>query len=175
MKKLYQQGDTIIEVILAMAMLALVLFSAWAITNRSSQISLAARQRTEMVNQLKEQAELIKSQWATDKNVLKPASIPTVNSVPSNPCTGFDIYNVSSKPEQATYLTVKSNGVGADNEVLELKTETKAVKGDTTQRIWVQRQDKSGYVDFYVRGCWVVTGGGSNKLDNSQFVVRLNT
>lgn len=175
MKKLYQEGDTIVEVILAMAMLALVLFSAWAITNRASQISLAARQRTEMVNQLKEQAELIKSQWATDKTVLGPASILSVSSVPPNPCTGFNVYDVNSNPEQPAYLAIKSNGPNPQDEVLELKSGTKAVKSDVTQRIWIQRQDSPSYVDFYIRGCWVVTGGGSNKIDSSQFVVRLNT
>jgi|GEM_PF-3338999 len=170
MKRLSNTGDTIVEVVLAMAMLALVLFSSWAITNRASQINLTARQRVEMVNQLKEQAELLKSKWASGDRI---ASLATVVSVPSNPCVGLNLSDANSDPVSAGYMVVAKELPTDSTEKLFVKSGSKQVKGDLTQRVWVQRQDKGTYTDFYIRGCWVVTGGGQNKLDNSQFIVRL--
>ena len=58
-----KRGDTIVEVFLATTVLSAILFSSWAIVNRASQISLAARQRVYMVDQLKEQARATFLNW----------------------------------------------------------------------------------------------------------------
>ena len=57
------KGDTIVEVLLATTVLSAILFTSWSIVNRASQISMAARQRVYMVDQLKEQAEIIEWIW----------------------------------------------------------------------------------------------------------------
>lgn len=178
MKLLNKRGDTIIEVVLAMSLLAFVLFSAWAITNRASQLNLTARQRVVMVNQLKEQAELLKSLYQVDQNALKDAAL-NATTVSANPCNDIDL----SKADDA-------QGAGKLNKamIVALNTstgkpevsgpvKTKAVDGDSSQRVWIQKQVPTGasvgYADFLIRSCWQVTGN-TQKLDNSQFVVRLN-
>lgn len=172
-----QSGDTIIEVILAMALLALVLFTAWSVTNRASQISLAARQRVVMVNQLKEQAELIKAYNQINHDDLLKQSGALVggnglSTIPENPCQGFQFKDGSDAAPGGSRV-ISSDSTGN----LKIETGTKKVDDDTTQRVWYHLKPGSGtggYYDFYVRACWQVTGG-NQKLDNAQFIVRINT
>lgn len=180
MKHINQRGDTIVEVILAMAMLAFVLFSSWAITNRASQLSLAARQRVVMVNQLREQAELLKSYKLSDVVVFNAIEKVGISALSDNPCKDIDMYKsdaeqVTGKLDKAFNLVIKTEVDGTKS--LHTESGSKSVGDDSSQRIWIQKEVKdprSGYSDFYVRGCWVTTGG-TQKLDNSQFIVRINT
>lgn len=172
MKYLNKKGDTIIEVILAMAMLSLVLFSSWAITNRASQVSLTARQRVVMVNQLREQAELLKAMNQADRETIsKLTQSGTNNKISENPCADVDIYSADAPvPDGAFYIELNGDALG-------FKNGTKNVAEDTTQRVWIQKEVKSatqGFGDFYVRACWA-TSGGKQKLDNSHLIVRINT
>lgn len=178
MKKLSYKGDTIVEVILAMAILALVLFSAWSVTNRASQLSLAARQRIVMVNQLKEQAELIKSLNQTNpERVYEQFKRGTTPKPSANPCRDIIVERDDSENLKSSKLTdARIIQLDTATKELSFKPGSKLVGNDLTQRVWIQRDVSTatqGYIDFYVRGCWVITGGGQ-KLDNSQFVVRIN-
>src|SRR5690606_4025240 len=78
MRKLHlkQRGDTLVEVILALAVLNAILFISWGITNRSTQQGLNARRRIEMVNLLKEQAELLKAGYANADTVQSKRLVP---------------------------------------------------------------------------------------------------
>ena len=168
-----QKGDTIIEVLLAMALLALVLFTAWSITNRASQISLAARQRVVMVNQLKEQAELIKAFSQTDHDQLTVSSWDFSGAPSENPCSDIDL---SKKDEDGAIKQGNGRFITSKDGNLALEVGTKEVEEDLTQRVWFQRKlggQTGEYYDFYVRACWRVTGG-SQKFDNTQFIVRIN-
>lgn len=169
-QRLNKQGDTIIEVILAMAILAFVLFSSWAITNRASQVSLAARQRVVMVNRLKEQAELLKAMNTSE--IKAKASDPLNPALKENPCSELEVANTNSQPQGGFWV-----GLADDTKNPLFKDNSIQVGDDVTQRVWIQKNtDKQvdpTYADFYVRACWVTTGG-SQKLDNSQFIVRLN-
>ncbi len=181
--RLNQRGDTIIEVILAMALLALVLFTAWSVTNRASQISLAARQRVVMVNQLKEQAELLKAFNQVGPEKIKQQADRGLTAKPSaNPCNDINVSfsdddnEKDGKLSEARIVEVSDTTDPANTNFSFMKG-SKQVEGDTTQRIWLQRDGSASnprFVDFYVRGCWKVTGG-SQKLDNAQFLVRINT
>lgn len=56
-----QSGDTIIEVTMALSILAVVLTSAFVAANRAYIIGQNARERTEMINLAQAQAEQLKS------------------------------------------------------------------------------------------------------------------
>lgn len=172
--RLGRRGDTIVEVMLALTLLSAILFSAWAITNRSSQINLAARQRVVMVNQLKEQAEILKAQYARNKDQVvinrtfgsatAIASAATTN-IPSNPCdTPRDTTSGDITPVSGFYFNAAA--AVQPGAVKKLTDYDKAY-------VWVQLNDTSGYVDFYIRACWQASGS-QQLLDNSQLIVRLN-
>lgn len=160
------RGDTIIEVVLAMALLTSILFTSWSITNRATQISEAARERTLMVDQVKQQAELIKSQWSQDQAFSN--SIPATSGLDPNPCKKSSGSPVGG---QAWYLYVDSGNritPSSPGSVL-------SVSGDSTKQVWVQKVAGTNYTDFWVRACWINNSGQTQKEESSQLLLRLNT
>lgn len=167
-------GDTIVEVLLAMSILTLILFTSWGLVNRSTQVSLAARKRVEMVNQLKEQAELLKYKYQKNDgdgaNLLAELQQPPISSS-SNNSLAYLYINDEFCSEPASLSS--TNRFYIDSK-LNYQVGTKPFNDDLDARTWIEYKDVFGeYTDFYVRGCWR-TPGGKQKLDNSQFIVRLN-
>ncbi len=171
--KLTNYGDTIIEVMLAMSLLTMILASAWSLTTRVTAISQASIKRTDMVNQLKAQAEmLISAQSAGKLSSFATSTLPFATSAPSslfNECSQNLWADGASQPAgNSRHFQLDTSGnvtqaSGADNV-------------DNTSKLWVvavQPTSTSGYVDFYIRGCWQVSGG--HKVSNSQIFLRLNT
>lgn len=178
MRRLNFKGDTLIEVMLALSVLSAILFISWAIVNRSSQISLAARKRVAMVNQLKEQAEILKDFYASNSNQVISKTfertVPrlTVNNapqdIPADPCGSRNAAGQIA-PLNAFYFTSEAtteNGVKPN------------VNGSAQEAVWVQMNEvgatPGGYIDFYIRACWQSGSGSQQKDDNSQLIVRLN-
>jgi hypothetical protein len=166
-KKINRSGDTIIEVMLAMTLLTSFLFIAWGITNRSTQIGINSRKRIEMVNAMKEQAEIIKAQYASggyQVDDLISSIQATTLGLDENPCdsTGVTSSNIF-------YFTGSTAGIK--------KETSKKAQPDVNNSIWVQYKPAPGtdpeYYDFYIRSCWQTTGSSQN-TDSSQFIVRLN-
>lgn len=180
LQKLSQSGDTIVETMLSMALLTLVLFTSWSAVNRAVQTSQAARKRIDMVNQLKEQAEVLKAKrdvYIADGTSFANLFTAYTDSNPSvNPCT--DIVDASNNV-QVTPTTGPSFYFAKDDttKAVALTSGSKSVAGDPASRIWIQRKngtsDGGKYIDFYIRGCWM-TQGSIQKLDNSQILARLN-
>lgn len=170
MRQLNKKGDTIIEVVLSMALLTSVLFIAWAITNRATIIQRAARERVQMVNEVKGQAELIKSQWTVNSGFFNNVGeYPPVaaNQIDANPCSE------STTTAGQWYLQP-----GSDSTAIEpVKNARKSVDEVPDKQVWVQRVDHTadGYNEFYVRACWVNNSGTTDKTENSQIILRLNT
>lgn len=173
MKKLIslkQKGDTIIEVILAMALITLVLFTAWGITNRATQLSLAARKRIVMVNQLKQQAEIIRG-WrdsGIEPNIFRDqidVNGLKLSSVEGNAC---EIKANRQKPFHAVLLD--------DGSGFKVEPGVQDTAADGTSEVWVQMKDSPDgkYVDFYLSACWQ-SGGSVQRDENSQLFMRLNT
>lgn len=175
MRRMSQSGDTIIEVVLSMALLTSVLFIAWGITNRATIIQRAARERTQMVNEVKEQTELIKSQWASNPAYFSatptsPANFGfgSVQPANANPCGGSTTSGISIQGGNEWHLDSNGSSVGP-------VSGAKQVGGDDTKQVWVQKNDKTGYQEFYIRACWINNSGSTNKTENSQVILRLNT
>lgn len=166
-----KRGDTIIEVILAMTLLTLILFTSWGLVNRSTQASLAARQRIEMVNELKEQAEILKAKYAESQDAGETIeNYLSLSSVANQSGTSYDDTSFCAQPDNI--------GGGSDagfhfNANATIAENGKDVHNDQSSFVWLEYITRSSYTDFYVRGCWS-TSGGQQKTDNSQFIVRLN-
>lgn len=169
-RRISKKGDTLVETVLAMAILSLVLLTSWGLVNRAVQISLAARKRIEMVNQIKQQAEILKGLYAKDplhqafttKQLGSGTPRRDATSIAPNPCddsrglTSFD--NAFHMDVDTVAGTVKAVD---DVEVI-----------NTDDKVWVQLVSHPKYLDFYIRGCWIVAGRQAE--DNSQVIVRLN-
>jgi hypothetical protein len=170
-----ERGDTLVETVLAMAVLSLVLLTSWALVHKATQISLAARQRIEIVNRLKEQAEIIKGLYADNKTAITSRTMqstaggPVINAggtISSNPCDDSRL----GTPTNAFYLSV--------DEAAGSIAPTMGVKTNGTEKVWVQLTTATGpegkpYIDFHVRGCW--QSFGIQQEENTQLRVRLNS
>lgn len=171
MIKLSKSGDTIIEVVLSMALLTSILFIAWSITNRASQITLAASDRTFMVNQVKEQAELIKSQWVEPTKRTALLSYTAAGALNADACAGGSSGGILTPTGGNTWY-LKADGSGVQK--------IDGVKQIDNKQYFVYVQRKNGtiagsvYSDFYVRACWQNKSGSVQKNENSQVIVRLN-
>lgn len=171
--RLNHKGDTIIEVMLAMALLTAFLFISWGITNKSTQMGINARKRTEMVNAMKEQAEALKAMY-----VQNGSSVTTIIDRVGRTTNGLD--EQSCNPDALSGATDNENGTNfhyAQNGTSIDKIHQKKQLPDENNRVWLQYQPESGdtptYYDFYVRACWQTVGSAQN-TDNAQFIVRLN-
>lgn len=170
--KSHQSGDTIVEVVLAMALLSMIIFIAWGTTNRATQISTDARRRITMVNALKEQAEIIKSKYRQADGKLSDvtSSLIAVSSPVDNPCDEAQMTAASPTIAGAYHFETDTDSVASPS------TNYRTVDGDDSSRVWFKYvKDADGkYADFYIRGCWL-SSGGSQQLENSQFILRLNS
>lgn len=169
------RGDTLVEVLLALALLSAVLFISWGVVNRATQIGTAARQRITMVDQLKEQAEIIQLQRDNDPNTFSSkvttwatATTDPETNISPDACNNINLTTPGSTPNFFHFVT-NSSGVAR---TAGSKLAARADAG----RVWVQyvRNTTDGYIDFYIRGCWR-TSGGQQRTDNTQFILRLNT
>jgi prepilin-type N-terminal cleavage/methylation domain-containing protein len=71
LKKTLQRGDTIVEVMIAMAVLGLVLASAFAISNRSYATGINAQERNEALKVAESQVELLRiASTLTDESII---------------------------------------------------------------------------------------------------------
>ncbi len=64
--KLNNRGDTLVEVMIAVAILALILASSYAVTGQAARLGQAAKERTQAVAYAQQQAEIIESFAARD-------------------------------------------------------------------------------------------------------------
>jgi competence protein ComGC len=168
----HKRGDTLVETILAMAVLSMILLISWGLVHRATQVSLAARQRVEMVNQLKEQAEIIKAQYATQKQEVTEremggdVQVQLVNSgvINVDPCVNSN----AGVPTGAFYMGITGSPPAITPTIGDVKTVP-----NTRGKVWVQIVQGTGYLDFHIRGCW--QSFGVQKDENSQLRLRLNT
>lgn len=177
MKKLHTNGDTIIEVLLALTLLSAILFTSWAIINRSSQINNAARKRIVMVNKVKQQAEVLKSIYATNTTAVTGRTFGRATALPVVPINTSFAARVPANPCD----TAKSGGLFNPyrgfyfDETGAAKTWEENTNQTSEEAVWIQIVQGTGYLDFYIRACWQSGSGAKQKDDNTHIIVRLNT
>lgn len=110
-----QRGDTIVEVLIAMAIISLVLTGAYAITNRDLRVTQANNERSQAQQLVQKQVELLRAyaqNGATistsdqclqdDATLTSQCNVPAAESSPGNDsraCGAF-CYLLSIAPEQ---------------------------------------------------------------------------
>lgn len=185
-----QQGDSLVEVLLSLAVLSLVILISWTIVNRAANINLAARQRVVMVNALREQAEILQARYEDEGTraalisesgggdnppiaLSDSYSNNIIAGIPANPCAQKD----------ATGAPIPSSPFYYNDEAAQTSGIKEDVGGYQNAYLWIQKrvaqetsphQEKGKYVDFYIRACWQSSSGGVQTEDSSNFVVRLN-
>lgn len=172
-RRLNERADTIIEVMLAMGLLTAFLFISWGITNRSTQMSTNARRRVEMVNAMKEQAEVLKALHAqgAPMGALIEDSLPMPDSEDSQVCEGG---NMSRAFHYKSFLEDDVEEIDRAAGVYQLPDENNTVWVEYKVDPLSDPDNPPEYFDFYVRACWQTVGSIQN-TDNSQFIVRLNS
>ncbi len=106
-KSTEQRGDTIVEVLLAMAVVGLVLGSSFGIANRSLRIGQSARERTTALKIAESQIELMKSIKTTAQFT---SQIGDFCVTPNLPVTVVNVTDISD----ASNDCVQVNGDGGD-------------------------------------------------------------
>lgn len=177
-----QRGDTIIEVVLALAVFALVTVSMFAIMQRGSASAYDSLERTQVRLLLNQQAE-----WL---NFLRDQYLDVTSAEGAIlPDTPADIWNDIRAAAATSIPTEGSCTDTASNPFFITQTATGGYTLSTTlsaatgmpspgQGLWIQKVNapsgggvkKTNYYDFYVMACWPSTTGSNQTLSS---VVRL--
>lgn len=151
-----QRGDTLIEVLLATVVISIVIAGAFTISSRALRINQTSKERTEVVNKMRQQLELIKAAADEDAgnwNVVKSFNSDTCFYMQTD---GTPIQIIPDCPTTPTVLITDA---------------------DTTDffNIWVEQSDATAGSDlardFTVKAYW--DGIGSEGFQSSSMVLRL--
>jgi type II secretory pathway pseudopilin PulG len=114
-KALSNKGDTIVEVLIAIAIVSSVLAGAFTVTQKSSQAVRSSQERAEMLQLLQGQVELVralalKDAGTTSADVFNPGS--TNFCIKNNPPTAISIVHYSSTANPPTDSPAFCTGLG---------------------------------------------------------------
>lgn len=129
MKRLNQRGDTIVEVLISIAVVSLILGGAYVTTNHSLKASRGAQERTDAVKLVESQIESMKSIAAKTPDAL-------FTTAPSTFCV---------TPAQVVVQVVSSNN--------NCKFSASGANGNTTEPIYNISATRSGNT-FTVTNTW---------------------
>jgi type II secretory pathway pseudopilin PulG len=133
-----QKGDTIVEVLIAIAVMTSVLGGAFVMTNRSLQDTRTAQERVNAVKLVESQIELVKNVVATNPDSLFGAGVPAAYCI-----------NSSGTVLSSTNAACKVDGSGA---------------ATTTQPAFNLAITRSGNT-FTATNSWTsIRGGGNNTV-----------
>jgi prepilin-type N-terminal cleavage/methylation domain-containing protein len=138
-KKLDQRGDTVVEVLVVIAILSLILSGAFILTNRSLQSARSAQERLSAI-------KLVESQLEQIKNVAGTINSPTIfgAAVPNPFC-----------------INTSGAVVAATDAACTMGTEGNPTTGQPAYKISVTRSGN----DFTVNNRWAsVTGRGEETI-----------
>lgn len=193
-----KKGETLVEVVLSMALLTIVLATSYVLSNRASSINQASNERTEVSNLMRAQAELLKAWNGYDKvassgpnaDAWKNDILSKAYTMPSG--NSKDQIKVSCDAATQSVRTTSQNGGGGTafrfNENGDIETSlvdgvTSRVKNINSYQpyaIWIEGFKKvttttpvqDEYVDFHIHACWERIG--SQDYERSGLVVRIN-
>lgn len=170
-KRRRERGDTLVEVAIAMAVLALILASTMTIINRSLLGVMNAVERTGARGEVDSQIEMLRYVFDTQSGVNKDVAKSIIDHTQVNSgdtarelseagCSitsngGFYL-SKSTNAATAASAPIVYNGYGrTDNVAANVDFSPHAGRG-----IWIEgvKTEESGgmpgYIDFYVRACW---------------------
>lgn len=148
-----QRGDTLVEVLLSTVILSIVLAGAISLSNRATRTNQNAFEKTEVSNQMREQAELmqyLEASKATDWTEIVSYAGGVSPTDPPSDCTPrtvdpFYIDVNTKEPMPYVHDPDVNNVQDAYADIF---------------RVWVEAyQPGPGYIDVHIRGCWEGAGG----------------
>lgn len=118
LQKLNQCGDTIVEVLVAIAVISLVMGGAFVMTNRSLQDSRSAQERVNATKLVESQIELLKNLAITSPSSIFGPSVPasycitsaSVVVASSNAACIVDISGTATTGQPAFHLSISRSG-----------------------------------------------------------------
>jgi type II secretory pathway pseudopilin PulG len=179
-----ERGDTLIEVMLSIAVMGLVVIGCNALMNKANNDLAAAMERTEVRADINAQTEMLA--YLRDAYLSDPLSTTGASGVWNNitKTSGGKLHSsytdVTTADEQCRrdgqsfFLQPNSTGIALkDNTFISNADASRAKPG---QGLWINAVKspdgvKVPYVDFYVQSCWSAIGGGAQQ--RSSTVVRL--
>lgn len=183
-----QRGDTLIEVLVSIAILSLIIVGGNTLMNFGSKNAINAVEHTQVRNLIVGQSELLRymrdnaepggtdpvsQAWATIVDgggayVNANNASPINSCVPASTRQEFYLTVDYSSPAQPPDINVRNYTGNADPE-----GRPYAVPG---RGLWIEGVASSGpvsYIDFQIRACW--EGTGSSVPQQSNTIVRLYT
>ncbi|HSX32247.1 MAG TPA: hypothetical protein VLF43_03225 [Candidatus Saccharimonadales bacterium] len=118
LRRYHERGDTIVEVLITIAVVSLILGGAYVTTNRSLQATRSAQERSIALKLAESQIERLKSLVATDPDVIFGAAVPgtfcisntnTIVTAPSANC-GFNGSGAVSATQPVFNIAIVKNG-----------------------------------------------------------------
>ncbi len=179
-----ERGDTIIEVILASAILALVTVSSFAIMERASASAYDALERSEVRLSINGQTELLN--YFRDSYIKATIGGLTVSGAGATPADMWK--KISIHPTVSTAPTLETCTAPSDSFYLRRNANTnyQFVATPATAStglpapgsgLWIKKITPNGqspkryYHDFYIVACWPSTAGGEQRMSS---IVRLH-
>jgi type II secretory pathway pseudopilin PulG len=107
LQSLGQRGDTIVEVLMAIAVIGAVLGGAFVTTNKSLQATRDAQERGDATKLVESQIEQLKQLVAQDSSAIFGSSAPT---------SGFCVYQGATQLISSTKCDVDSTGAPSSTE-----------------------------------------------------------
>lgn len=177
-----QQGDTIVEVILAVAIFSMVAVGAIAMMNRGVSVVQRSLEITQVRSEIKAQSEALRyihqeytggdssvarSQWRKMLTDLRQESAASFDAAATNSCPSaggldkpyiIDIRKIDSLAAIVTNIEPDGSQGGSLPYAHIDSSGSGSVK---SYGLWieaVQKDSSQNYVDFYIRACWSAVG-----------------
>lgn len=192
-----KKGETLIEVVLGLAILAAVLVSAYILTNQATRINQQAIERTEVSNLMRQQVELLtglrqefkttgsNAAWqnifsTSPLRIADGAAASYSGSCNNSPVGGSVANPSSSLSSYAFIIDPRSGSFGVKDAFNASGTPAADFFGNGSKySIWIEAYGSSvaatpstlaGYTDFHITACWERIGGG--QVEKSGIVTR---
>ncbi len=100
---LNKNGDTILEVLLAIVVVSAALGGAFATMDRGTKGTRASHERAEALKITETQVELLKYNIKNNGSALKAPSLPAIFCIAENGAGGFDFKSTTDTPSQCSF------------------------------------------------------------------------
>lgn len=169
-----QRGDTLVEVLLATVIIAVVLSGAYALTNRATRLNQSAIERTTVSNIMSEQIEQIRGIRTSGYGMAAWKEIETNKVRTTQP--RFSTTDCSPTPGSQPFYVSRNKSLNDYNNAAMIVTYTTGNDMDPNDLfdVWIEAYypaATSDYIDFHVRACW--EGIGEAPLLRSGLVLRI--
>ena len=168
MRKIFQKGDTLIEVLFAVTVFSLVVVGALSIMNSSTAVGERALETTLVRNQIDAQAEALRyihdSFVATYPNPVAGQPSAEWSKIVANEETTASAFGTCTSPSKAFVVNTSTEKVES-NSVITTKVQTYAQlrfsPSVSSEGLWVEAIKSNvtnKYIDFHIRACWYSQG-----------------